>query len=291
MTKKQIAEKKNSEPGKKNFQGKAFDRTAALAAVTMRGGNFFQRLIVYLCYFIGTIALAILSVPPYETNKQLMAGGGAVVCIAFALIFVLVQYKNLTATVVPSGPVAEMPTPGMMPLSQADVDALLKLLQQARAEAFKFFHAKDSSVMDGDIRANMFFPHYGPSGSWDDCVLKIRPPLHINMKSEAELDIVLVPGQGVTGDAFATGLPSMGRRLDEDSAIGWPKKHHITPELEKVLHPDLKWVFSMPLRGVQRPLAVMTIDGLKHDFDIEALRLCSMTLTEIVFSMEGYIRR
>jgi hypothetical protein len=291
MSKKDRGGKRETNSADGDFRGTVFNKTAALAALAMRGANFWQRFVVYACYVIVALALVVMFIPPQDTTKQLAALAVAVTSIVAALFFVLFQYRNLMHAEPP--PVEPRgPSPGMIALSQADIDGLLPVLENARSAAFKFLGDKNPALQDNEVRANIFFPVYGSSRKWDDYFLRIHPQLHLKMNREAELGIELEPGQGVTGETFGSGGPRIGRRLDEDSAIGWPKKHRITPELEEILDPSLKWVISMPIKGAgEQPLGVLSIDGLTHDFGQDSLQPCMQKLTPFAFIMGGLIRR
>jgi hypothetical protein len=271
-----------------NF-GKMSGDSKFLAAVAMRGADTFQKFIVYACYSIGTIALFVVSMPPYDAGKQLAAGGGAVACIASAMGFVLVRYRNLRDPLVEPAPSQK---PRNLDISVLEQNAIRETLENARKVAFNFLHALNSSLLDEQVRANIFFPEYGRSGKWDDYCLKIRPGLHHNMNSDAEIAIVLKPKQGATGQVFDSGVPRVARKLDENSASGWEETHHITPELGKVLNKNLQWIISMPVkRGGEKPIGVMDVDGLFCEFKNDQLQDCMKELTPYPFIIDGFIRR
>src|ERR1022692_3454212 len=60
-----------------------------IAALAMKGANPPQRIIVYVCYGIIALGLAILAAPPYETIKQLGALGLLLVALLAVAILVI----------------------------------------------------------------------------------------------------------------------------------------------------------------------------------------------------------
>lgn len=292
MLPKKVTDKKNSEQ-EGGFKGKVIDKNAALAALAMDGASGWQRFTVFACYVIGTLALVIVFMPPYEANKQLCAGGGSASLIFIAMMFVISRYRKLTNMGHPElEESASLPPPADIKLSPAEREKVQDVLKNARQEAFDFLHALNSSLLDQHVRGNIFFPEYGPSGKWDDYCLKIRSGLHINMNSEAEIAIVLRPKQGATGLVFHSGDPRVARKLDPNSTSGWEETHRITPDLEKILDKDLQWVISMPLKGDGgRCIGVLNVDGLVHEFTNDQLLDCMKKLTPYPFIIDGFIRR
>jgi hypothetical protein len=290
--KKKPPQKKTSERQPNDFAKKVFDKSAALAAAAMRGADSWQRIGVYLCYFMGTIALVILFMPPHETNKQLITGGGTIIFFFIALMFVFVRYRKLSSSHDdPATGEAESLLATDVQLSVADREKIREVLENARKEAFAVLRAKNGNLVDDNVRANIFFPKYGPSKTEKDYCLKIEPGLHRKMNSEAELEIVLEPGQGATGYAFQTGQPRVARRIDAGQASRWEKFFHITPELEQIINPDLQWIISMPLKSGGKSIGVMNIDGLIYEFNNDILQECATELTAFALIIAGLIER
>lgn len=259
---------------------------AALAALAMKGGDPWQRLIVYLCYAISALGILVISVPPYETTKQLVALALVIVPLFVAVIFVFIRYRHFlgdgqSQTSIPPA------LPKRISLSSATRQAMFEVLEQARLLVWENLNQKKAALQDNQVRANIFFPDYENTGSHPpEFILKIRPGMHINM-NEPEVGITLGPGQGLTGQVFRTGEPRVAQR-QPSSETGWDEVYQITPELASIIHPDLKWIVSMPLKGGDgKSIGVMNIDGLRHQFSVDDLYECSRKLTQSAIVMAG----
>ena len=102
-------------------------------------------------------------------------------------------------------------------------------------------------------------------------ILKIYPDYIPNMSGD-ELGIQLKPLQGVTGKVCEDRTALVAQRLAEAEGGGWRHEYSITAELAKIIHPELKWIISMPLKsGSEAPIGVMCIDGLVHQFSVDKL--------------------
>jgi len=260
----------------------AIRSNATLAALTMEGAKPWQRLIVYICYGIILATIILLVIPPYDSIKQVV---GFFLCVAALLTaggLVLHQLRQV------KGGNGQVPRPKNIQLSGADREKIQEVLKEARKKVFQHLVGKNPSITDEQIRANVFFPEYGPSDRPDDYLMRIRPGLHLKMDREAELGLTLGPGQGVTGQVFQRGEPMVAKRLLESDGGGWDAVYDITPELAAVIHPDLKWIISMPIKGADRtPFGVMNVDGLIHSFEFDVLYECAHELWQLAFIIGG----
>jgi hypothetical protein len=259
---------------------------AALAALAMKGGDTWQKLIVYLCYAISGLGILVICLPPYETPKQLGCLAIIVVPLCSAVFFVFIRYRHLLGEQKPQAPIPPT-SPTNIKLSSTTRDAMFEVLQAARHLVWDQLHVKQAALQENQVRANIFFPDYQSAGKPKRAfVLKIRPGLHIDM-TEPELGITLAPGQGLTGHVFQTGEPTVAQRQPAVEA-GWDERYQITPELAAIIHPKLKWIISMPLKGAEgKPIGVMNIDGLTHQFTVDDLYECSRKLTQSAIFMAG----
>jgi hypothetical protein len=263
----------------------AIKENAAIAALAMQGADPWQRVIVYLFYGIILITILYLTSPPYATDK-FKALVLVVPFLVVTAIFVIVRYKKLS-----SGEQVTSSGPKTIQLSAVVSDRVRIILEDFRKQAHAFLKTKDPTLSDNEVRANIFFPEYGNSKKWDDYVLKIRFLLHLNME-EPEIGITLCPGQGVTDKVFQTGEAQTAKRMKSDSAVGgdWDKVYHITDELAAVIHPDLKWIISMPIKGQTGPcIGVMNVDGLVHEFKTDTLVDCAGRLTTFPYTVFGLV--
>ncbi|MBA7648687.1 hypothetical protein ES703_56475 [subsurface metagenome] len=272
--------KKSSE----DIPDKAIKSNAAIAALAMKGATPFQRIVVYCCYGVILLGGIILSVPPYEALKELLAFAFTIVFLGIVAVFVLVRYRDLSR-VPPITPTTTTATPQWQPLPTFKFEKLRTMLEETRKVAFEFLKSKSPELSDDDVRANIFYPEYDSSGKPDKYTLKIYPGLHCKMDYGPELQITFKPEQGATGRVFASEKACVAQRLSSDSG-DWDDTFNVTDDLAKIIHPDLKWVISMPLKGTgNKPIGVMNVDGLKHHFPIDALYECMVKLTSNVIIM------
>jgi hypothetical protein len=279
---------KDNVPGG-DLGGKVAQSSATLAALAMRGGDTWQKLVVYCCYLISAVAILVISLPPYETLKQLASLFGIVVPLFCASIFVMARYRRLTGEEVAPQPAPLLPpapppaAPTSVKLSSATRDRMFSVLEEARVLVRDRLQQKKATLEDKQVRANIFFPDYDGSGN---CSLKIRPGLHVHM-TEPELGIALGPGQGVTSHVLAYGEPRVAQRLPEAES-GWDTTYQITPKLAAIINPQLRWIISMPLKmGESKPVGVMNIDGLVHQFSVDDLYECARNLTQLAMVLAG----
>ena len=112
------------------------------------------------------------------------------------------------------------------------------------------------------LRSNLF-------GKDDQNNMRMILDLTYNMKWRDEYTVSIPVGYGSTGRCFSAGKPNIAI-LRED----WGKDMLKDEELKKV-HPDLKWIISVPVRigeGKTPPIWVMNVDGLKASANEEKLQ-------------------
>lgn len=246
----------------------AIESNEKIAALVMKGAKTWQKIIVYCCYGIVLAGIIGLSTPPYEVQKQLGTLAMTVVPLVIVAVIVLRRYKSLSPISLPSP----------WPLSEFKLQVARKQLEDTRKIAFDFLQSKEPALSDDDVRANVFYPEYDSPHKPKKHTLEIYPGLHCKMEHEDELRITFKPKQGATGQVFASGKPCVAKRLECDTG-GWDGSYNITDDLAKIIHPDLKWIMSMPLKtGRSKPIGVMNVDGLKHDFSTDVLYDCMVRL-------------
>jgi len=112
------------------------------------------------------------------------------------------------------------------------------------------------------LRSNLF-------GKDDANNMRMILDLTFNMNWPDEYNISMPVGYGSTGRCFSEGKPNIAI-LRED----WGKDTLVDEELKKV-HPDLRWIISVPVRigeGETPPIWVMNVDGLKASANEEKLQ-------------------
>lgn len=103
------------------------------------------------------------------------------------------------------------------------------------------------------VRANLFAPIDG--------ALRILPGAVDNMTHAPEFDLRIEPGHGASGNAFSTGSACMVVKR----GAAWTGQHLPGDELAKI-HPDLRWVLSLPVKSEARGMVVgvINVDGLDN---------------------------
>jgi len=274
----------------------AIGSSQAVAVVAMKDADGWQKAVVYVLYGIIAIALFYLGVPPYQANKQITGLIVVIVLLFVVAIFLIYRYAKLSARTILNGKAPVEPKvkePITIHLSGVVLEKLRVILDEARKQAHAFLKIIDPTLPNKNVRANIFLPEYGESHRWDDYVLKITPGLHLNMDAP-ETGIILNRGQGVTDKVFQSGEARVAQRLPLGSASsGWDAVYKITDELAAVIHPDLKWIISMPLNGGQagRCIGVMNVDCLGHEFTLDNLFDCAAKLTTFPYTIFGLVNR
>jgi hypothetical protein len=80
-----------------------------------------------------------------------------------------------------------------------------------------------------------------------------------------------------SGDARVT------KRLPSGQT-GWDDSYQITEDIARIIHPDLKWIISMPLKSQQKQIiGVLNVDCLKEDVEMNHLLSCMGQMTMQAF--------
>lgn len=287
-----MATKKTSKPSENpdpQLAAEALKGSAVLAALAMKGANPIQKTVVYILYVMNIPGILVLGIPPYTEQKQI--GAFAILTLIDFVCFlnVLRHYKRLL------GASSGRPSAGQqgivdppkerktLQLSDFTHQHIRSILDKARGDVLVQLRSKGyPDLTDDEIRANIFHPVYKPNGKSGDCHLRIYPGLHLKMTEEEELGIVLSPRQGATGRAFSTGQALVSQRLSSASPQTghWDATFNITPDLARIIHNDLMWIISMPLKGKNHePVGVLNIDGLRKKVQIDPLYECLALLS------------
>ncbi len=265
---------------------KAILSNERVAALAMKGASTPARIVVYCAYAIALISLVALAIPPYEASKQL----GVLVVVAVALVVIAGGQKQR-----PRAPRFSEGSPPAGQLrtvqpSQIQLDVLRNVLEHSRRKAYEFLVANAPTLQDEQVRANVFVPVLEPSNDAEPSRLGIYPGLHFNMASP-EIEIEFEFGQGATGTVYQTGRSLVAQR--RQSAEGdWDAVYKMTPELAGIIHPELQWIISMPLKGTDgTPVGVLNIDGTGNPMPLDPLWACMSELTIFVISLGELIAK
>lgn len=221
-------------------------------------------------------------------REPLVIVGPISLIIIIALLTIRLEKKKPS---VPTKPQPEQPQPAVLdpteytletpqeyfPPSDLVFGTVRSVLEETRNSVFTYLNAIDSQLLDEHVRANIFYPEYGGTGNHEDYQLKIYDGFHFNMNCEEEIMITFKPNQGATGYVFESGKVRVTKRFKtgESGSGGWHEKLNINKELAKIIHPDLKWIISMPLKEKNgSTIGVLNVDGLKIQFNRDILYDC-----------------
>lgn len=270
----------------------------AVAALAMRGASAPMRIVIYALYAADALCVVAMYLLRKNPDQLLLALGAFLVFTLAILLFVVPRYARLgKRDKIKPDPARNQPKPVQLVghTVQPEMDTMARLhekLTRAREIASQAIRSRYSGVEDTDVRANMFFPTYGSVDG--EYVLKICPGLHLNMDRPKELKIALKPHQGLTGLVFRTGQPNVECRLDEgeQGLGGWDDEFFMTQEVATLVHPDLQWIMSMPLKMNGVVYGVVNIDGLRQKVNEDFLSgVMLQKLTDVPTDMAETVRK
>jgi hypothetical protein len=193
----------------------------------------------------------------------------------YALVFGIVAFVFMLVIVVlilgaGGRPEPELPTVAPIAaqwtiLSPPYPDDLIKdlgdLLEKILGKAEAALKRKNNRIGEKNVRANVWLPYFPSTRSLAVLDLKMPMPLQKRMHYMSEQDLILSPGEGVAGKAFANGDEVCG-----DRDFGLSEK-----QLE-IVHPKLRRIYAFPLKDSNgHILGVLVIDVLNFDPGRDAL--------------------
>lgn len=269
--------KQEEEKPKNSLQDPTVEVTKSmriLAALAMKDASTPQKIAIFFGYGIIGLGIIGLWIPPFQALKQLIILALIAVVLIIILFFAVRRYGE-----VGKGDTGRPASPPLLPLPPYKADRLKTMLEETRKEAFKFLRRNNQVLSDNDVRANIFFPVCDASGKQNKNKLKIYSDLYCKMDSPEEREITFKPKQGATGRVFTDGQRRVVQRLPSGSG-DWEDVYNITDKLAAIIHPDLKWIISMPLIGTdKKPIGVVNVDGLRCEFPTDVLSTCMRNLT------------
>jgi hypothetical protein len=157
-------------------------------------------------------------------------------------------------------------------------------LREIQEDAVNALKASGIAIPAAKVRANIFLLAQVRGGKADGrWRLVLHPDLSVNMTHMPELDLQFEIGQGATGLAYRDGGYILTKRLKSPKG-DWERKFKMTPDLDKRIHRDLKWIVSMPLvmKDTYDAVGVLNIDGLVEINDEDILHNIAMVVKEKV---------
>jgi hypothetical protein len=147
-------------------------------------------------------------------------------------------------------------------------------LEEIRKDAVAQICRVHEGITDEQIRANIFLLARIQGGASDgQWKLVIQPDFAINMNHPGERQLQFAVGQGATGVAYRDGTYQLTRRKPSPKGR-WDLKFKMTPELDAIVEPRLKWIISFPLlmpNTTGDAVGVLNIDGLNDVADDDVL--------------------
>lgn len=228
---------------------------------------------------IAVFGVAVFAIVALVLVSVVLGGEGFAIGFSFVVslcLFILILISLAVPSATPSLWSCVVPE---MPISGPALDKLGRLVEEMRMLAYRHLHAGYNDLKNEQVRANVFLADYNLAGEGYAFQLVMPDDLRKEMNRPEEWAMRLKPRQGLTGRVFAEG--SMGIAHRRSNADGhWDAVYELTDELKKIVHPDLKWIVSFPIRDPSKniTLAVLNIDGLSHDFNDDLLSNLATTV-------------
>jgi hypothetical protein len=176
-----------------------------------------------------------------------------------------------------------------LPLSDDTATRLRDGLENVHQQAFVRVTKLDNRFKLEDIRANIFLADYTGASDGFACRLSIPPRLQFNMDADDDREISFRPGQGCTGKVFVREVALIGVPTEIDPHTDeFDDLYSLSADQKKLLHPELRWVVSMPLNFNDpetkraKTVAVLNIDGLRYSLDNDKLATLSLAVAALV---------
>lgn len=265
----------NSQEKQNNLNSKIF---AAL-------GDIAKELIPGLPWHIKAYSLVLIILAFFILGVVIFGGLGStyklVLCVCFIALVVIIVRDIWSDKMKVRG----YPKPDLTSENTIDLGYQLKEEQKRRIREMLMAAAKEVAKrfnLSSDlVRSNLF-------GRDRHDRLRMITDLSYQMNHPSELTIEIPVGYGSTGRCFKTCQPNIAVKEDD-----WGKDVIEDAELRKV-HPDLKWIISVPVLGRAKPaqpIWVMNVDGLvemRHSDDLRKVSLHMLKYSEAISLILGH---
>src|SRR5262249_41777068 len=134
-------------------------------------------------------------------------------------------------------------------LAETEREEIQKLLKEIRREALDVIRNTLNCKVDNDgmVRANIFVPDVAALATGKLCELYMPEGFSIGV-DPPETQLRFWPNQGLTGVVFAS--QSADAACSEATPNGrvWDSQYNLTDTQKKLIHQDLRWIASLPLK-------------------------------------------
>lgn len=234
------------------------------------------RVVTGICYFIVFVLIVLLFVDPkqsraFETEYLFSIAALLVIAIAILILSRRSGGRSGRKRGIGSLPSAPVQLRIVGELTEGECVGLKGVLELARTAVIEHLRSRGCDVNDSHVRGNFFMAErLKRNGS--AMRLGMVPLCRINIAGE-ECNLKFKPGQGASGFSYAQNQPQAVLR-DPSEETGWDRKWKITRGQAKLIHPELQWIISTPIRFRTSVLGVMNIDGLYLKPDVGILEEC-----------------
>jgi hypothetical protein len=244
-----------------------------IASALAKRVNGQQAALILVLIVVVAFALLLLNGLTGLKNIWLIAGLTAAVLLLAFWITILVARGRVAPDPgpVPESLAAGVPTTPTKAAPDITDDQRARIIQGLNSLVEQV--AQLLAIPIARVQANVF-------GVVDKGFLGILPGLSVNMSGQ-ELAIKIPVGYGCTGRAFQKGETVIGVKLKD----GW-RSLALSPVETNRLHPDLKWIISVPVRQPDDSAVrwVLSVDGLEPR-DRAQLEVASKPVIEWGFAL------
>lgn len=243
--------------------------------IAMDGAGPRERVVIFACFVLVLFGIVTFFGSIFDPVTKRIS----LAAIVLGVVAVVALYFWRSKRSVPGSSLGSALKAEGIVLSNVVFDNVRTTLQDTQRIAFEFLRTKYSDLSAEEVRANIFLPVYGEPNNAKKYMLEIYQGLHVNMERQEELEIRFKPNQGATGYVFKSGKKQVALRLPSGKGE-WSSKYNINKALAKIIHPNLKWIITVPLTvGGNEIIGVLNVDGLGHQFSTDTLTECMVLIT------------
>jgi hypothetical protein len=182
-------------------------------------------------------------------------------------------------------------------LPDETLNQLRSNLERVHEAAFTWLSRQKAGVSEQALRLNIMLPDNRRASYGEVCQLFIPKLLYINMDHAPDRDIRFSLTQGLVGKVYSSNAPGIAvyeNDVWKRVAFGKPEPKlpdepdfELTEWQKRLLHPDLRWVLSLPLLYKDTgdkalALGVLNIDGIGCDLAPHVIKDLYFVIAEMV---------